>query len=197
MGGIDIVAAAITLLVLSPLLVVVAAVVAATSGGPVIFRQERVGQDGVSFEMLKFRTMVEGTHMEVLGDARLRRCYETNDFKLPADDPRITRFGRLLRRSSLDELPQLVNVLRGEMSLVGVRPLLRDELGLRPARDQALYEIHLPGLTGLWQVKGRSRISVGRRVELDRRYLESWSVRSNVRILLRTPGAVLLGPGAH
>jgi exopolysaccharide production protein ExoY len=168
-----------------------------TSHGPAIFRQSRVGLGAQSFEVLKFRTMDDGTHDHVLNDPDLRRSYETNDFKLPSDDPRITRVGRFLRRTSLDELPQLVNVLRGQMSLVGVRPLLPQELQIRSRHDRELYAHHRPGLTGLWQIEGRSTVGDSDRIELDRRYLEGWSVRSNVKILLRTPRAVLFGAGAH
>jgi lipopolysaccharide/colanic/teichoic acid biosynthesis glycosyltransferase len=185
------------LIVCAPLMLVIAVLVKATSRGPVIFRQSRVGLGAESFEVLKFRTMANGTHAEVLDDPELRRLYEANDFKLPSDDPRITRVGRFLRRTSLDELPQLVNVLRGQMSLVGVRPLLQQELQIRCRHDRELYAHHRPGLTGLWQVAGRSTVGDTDRIELDRRYLEGWSVRSNVKILLRTPRAVLFGAGAH
>jgi lipopolysaccharide/colanic/teichoic acid biosynthesis glycosyltransferase len=185
------------LIVCAPLMLVIAVLVRATSHGPAIFRQSRVGLGAQSFEVLKFRTMDDGTHDHVLNDPDLRRSYETNDFKLPSDDPRITRVGRFLRRTSLDELPQLVNVLRGQMSLVGVRPLLPQELQIRSRHDRELYAHHRPGLTGLWQIEGRSTVGDSDRIELDRRYLEGWSVRSNVKILLRTPRAVLFGAGAH
>jgi lipopolysaccharide/colanic/teichoic acid biosynthesis glycosyltransferase len=185
------------LIVCAPLMLVIAVLVKATSRGPVIFRQSRVGLGAESFEVLKFRTMANGTHAEVLDDPELRRLYEANDFKLPSDDPRITRVGRFLRRTSLDELPQLVNVLRGQMSLVGVRPIEYEQLALRSPYDQALYHHHKPALTGLWQVEGRSAYRDSHRVDLDRRCLEQWSVRSNLKILLRTPKAVLAGAGAH
>jgi len=197
MRVIDVVGAIVLLLLTAPLTVVIAAAVTSTSRGPVIFRQRRVGLGGRMFEVLKFRTMAEGTHAAVLEDPFARRLYESNGFKLRPDDPRITKVGRFLRKSSLDELPQLVNVLRGEMSLVGVRPLLEHELGLRPDGDQTLYRAHLPGLTGLWQVGGRSMVGDHDRLALDREYLETWSVRSNLSILLRTPLAVLRGSGAH
>jgi exopolysaccharide production protein ExoY len=185
------------LTVCAPVIIVIAALVGVASRGPAIFRQSRVGLGAQSFEVLKFRTMANGTHAEVLNDPELRLLYETNDFKLPSDDPRITRVGRFLRRTSLDELPQLVNVLRGQMSLVGVRPLLPQELQIRSRHDRELYAHHRPGLTGLWQVAGRSTVGDTDRIELDRRYLEGWSVRSNVKILLLTPWAVLFGAGAH
>jgi lipopolysaccharide/colanic/teichoic acid biosynthesis glycosyltransferase len=185
------------LILFAPLMLVIAVLVGVTSHGPAIFRQSRVGLGAESFEVLKFRTMANGTHAEVLDDPELRLLYEANDFKLPSDDPRITRFGRFLRRTSLDELPQFVNVLKGEMSLVGVRPIEYDQLALRSPYDQALYHNHRPALTGLWQVEGRSAYRDSHRVDLDRRCLEQWSVRSNLKILLRTPKAVLAGAGAH
>ena len=193
----DIVVGLASLILCAPVMAVIAVLVRVTSRGPVIFRQSRVGRGGESFEVLKFRTMANGTHAEVLDDPELRLLYELNDFKLPSDDPRITRVGRFLRRTSLDELPQLVNVLKGEMGLVGVRPIEYDQLALRSRHDQALYHHHKPALTGLWQVEGRSAYRNTHRVDLDRRCLEQWSVRSNLKILARTPKAVLVGAGAH
>ncbi len=195
--AVDLVLAACLLLVSGPLMGVVGLVVKATSSGPAIFRQTRVGADNKTFTVLKFRTMDDGTHSEVLSDPGLRQEYEANGFKLPGDDPRITSVGRWLRRTSLDELPQLINVMRGEMSLVGVRPLLPKELRLRSDYDQALYALHRPGLSGLWQVSGRSEVGDETRVDLDRQFLERWGLRQNLRILIRTPAAVVLGAGAH
>jgi exopolysaccharide production protein ExoY len=193
----DIVVGLVSLILCAPVMVVIAVLVRVTSHGPVIFRQSRVGLGAQPFEVLKFRTMANGTHAEVLNDPELRLLYETNDFKLQSDDPRITRVGRFLRRTSLDELPQFVNVLKGEMGLVGVRPLLQHELQLRSLHDRGLYDHHRPGLTGLWQVEGRSTIGGDHRIELDREYLDEWPVRSSANILLRTPWAVLFGTGAH
>jgi lipopolysaccharide/colanic/teichoic acid biosynthesis glycosyltransferase len=195
--AIDVVGAAFLLAVLSPLILLVHALVVLTSSGPVFFRQMRVGVGGKLFEVIKFRTMVDGTHLEVMANSQLRAAYEQNDFKLSPDDPRITRVGGFLRRTSLDELPQLVNILRGEMSLVGVRSLLANELALRSRRDQDLYALRRPGLTGLWQVEGRSAVGEVERLELDRGYLEDWSVLTDLRILSRTPRAVIGGSGAH
>lgn len=197
MRTLDVACALVLLLVLSPLMAIVAILVKRSSPGPVIFRQQRIGKDGELFDVLKFRSMADGTHEQVLSDPELRRQYEQNDFKLPPDASCITPVGRVLRKTSIDELPQLVNVLRGEMSLVGVRPLLARELALRSCYDQELYMLHAPGLTGLWQVEGRSSIGDDARVELDRRFLEEWSPRGNVNLLLLTPKAVLCGVGAH
>ena len=138
-----------------------------------------------------------GTHEEILGDATSRAAYESNGWKLDRDDPRITRIGRWLRRTSLDELPQLLNVLAGDMSLVGVRPLLVDELARRPVYDQELYSSMRPGMTGLWQVGGRSTLDDVDRLELDRSYIECWSLRGDVALLARTPVAVLQVSQAH
>ena len=194
---IDVVGAVVLLLVFAPVIVVSSILVKLTGRGPVIFRQERAGRGGESFIVLKFRTMTDGTHERVLSDPELRRQYEENNFKLPADHAHITRIGRWLRKTSLDELPQLVNVLRGEMALVGVRPLKPEELALRDRYDRELYCRHRPSLTGLWQVQGRSAIGGDHRIELDRECLEQWGVRSYVKILLRTPAVVLCGAGAH
>ena len=185
------------LLYLVPLFVVAAAGIRATSVGPVFYRQERVGQGGRTFKVLKFRTMRVGTHEEVLSDPAGRATYESNGWKLRRDDPRITRVGRWLRRTSLDELPQLLNVLAGDMSLVGVRPLLADELARRPAYDQQLYSSMRPGMTGRWQVKGRSALGDVDRLELDRSYVECWSLWGDVVLLARTVAAVLHVSHAH
>jgi lipopolysaccharide/colanic/teichoic acid biosynthesis glycosyltransferase len=171
--------------------------VKATSRGPALFVQERVGRHGEVFRLVKFRTMRVGTHLEVREDPAVLAGYLANDFKLPPDDPRITRVGRWLRRTSLDEVPQLINVLRGEMSIVGVRPLVPEELALRSEYDQALYRSFRPGMTGLWQVEGRSTVQKEDRQHLDRRYLETWSLWNDAIIMLRTPGAVFRISHAH
>lgn len=180
-----------------PLGLLIALAVKCTSRGPVFFRQLRVGRDGKLFGVYKFRTMRHGAHGEVMDDELLRHRYRANDFKLPVDDPRITTVGRLLRKTSADEIPQLINVLLGHMSVVGVRPLLEEELALRPARDQELYKQFRPGMTGMWQVEGRSTVCGVDRHALDLRYLETWSIRSNALLLIRTPLAVLRGLGAQ
>lgn len=197
MRMVDITGAIGLLLIFSPVILIAAVLVAATSGGPAIFRQTRVGYGGELFDVLKFRTMVDGTHDEVLTTPELRRLYEENDFKLPGDDPHITKVGRWLRRTSLDELPQLVNILRGEMGLVGVRPMVSQEFARRSTYDQDLYCLHRPALTGLWQVEGRSEYRRRHRDDLDRQCLEQWAVSSNLQLLLRTPRVVLRGLGAH
>lgn len=197
MRCIDVVGALAIGLAISPIALVAALVVRVTSRGPVIFRQERVGEGGELFDVLKFRTMSDGTHGEVLSDEEMHRRYVENDFKLPADDPRITSIGRWLRRTSIDEVPQLMNVLRGEMGLVGARPIERAQLERRSPYDQALYCQHKPALTGVWQIAGRSEYRDEHRDDLDRIGLEQWTVINNLKILVRTPKAVIVGAGAH
>ena len=197
MRTIDVIGSLLLILLLSPLMLLLALLVKRSSPGPAIFRHERIGRGGVPFVMLKFRSMSEGTHQRVLQDPELRRTYEANGFKLAAGDPSITPLGRVIRRTSLDELPQLFNVLRGEMSLVGVRPIEDGQLRARSPYDQDLYTVHRPGVTGLWQVEGRSLVGDEARADLDRRYLESWSAGRNLGLIVRTPRAVLLGAGAH
>ena len=190
----DRVAAAVGLLLLSPLLLGVAIMIRLGSRGPAIFRQERTGRDGRPFRIYKFRTMVQGAERQLDG---LRSLNEGAGplFKL-RDDPRITRLGRLLRRTSIDELPQLINVLKGEMSLVGPRPALPAETA--QYNEWMRRRLHvLPGLTGLWQVSGRSALSWEDSVRVDLQYVNNWNLRLDAAILLRTVGAVLTRDGAH
>lgn len=188
---IDIVLSLTAIVLLAPLLIVLAVLVKRSSPGPIIFRQTRMGRGGRHFTVYKFRSMRDGAHDEVLQNEALRAAYRKNDFKLDGNDPRITPFGSLLRKSSLDELPQLFNVLKGDMSIVGIRPLLFEEVGLRPIYDQQLYTLMRPGMTGLWQVEGRSNVGRQDRIELDRRYVERWSVGADLKIIARTPLAVV------
>lgn len=180
-------------LVLAPLLLTIAALVKLSSRGPVFFKQERTGWRGRSFVMFKFRTMYE--------DAEKRRQDVTNEMNGPvfkaARDPRITPVGRFLRRFSLDELPQLFNVLRGEMSLVGPRPLpVYETEQFEAFRDHRRYSV-LPGLTGLWQVSGRSEIKdFNEWVRLDLEYIDRWTLWLDIKILMRTVPVVLFGIGA-
>jgi lipopolysaccharide/colanic/teichoic acid biosynthesis glycosyltransferase len=189
--AIDVVASAVLLVLLAPLMLVVAALVVATSRGPVLFRQYRVGQDGELFALLKFRTMAADTTARLATDPELRRVYEANDFKLPAGAGDVTRLGRVLRATSIDELPQLWLVLRGRMSMVGVRPMEPAQLAKRTPYEQATYTAMRPGLTGLWQVSGRSTLPWAERCRLDADYVENWTVASDVSIALRTPFALL------
>jgi exopolysaccharide biosynthesis polyprenyl glycosylphosphotransferase len=187
-------AAALGVLFLLPVLLGLALAVKATSRGGVFFRQERVGRDGRTFSMLKFRSMVVGADRMV---EELAAGSDGNGvlFK-KKDDPRITRIGKFMRRYSLDELPQLVNVLRGDMSLVGPRPPLPTEVE-RYGFDMHRRFLVKPGLTGLWQVSGRSDLSWDDSVRIDVRYVENWSLTFDFMILWKTVGAVLRGSGAY
>jgi exopolysaccharide biosynthesis polyprenyl glycosylphosphotransferase len=180
--------------VLLPLAGLIALAIRRDSPGPAIFRQERVGKNGRRFTALKFRTMVADAEER---KAELTQLNEADGpiFKI-RDDPRMTQVGRLLRRSSLDELPQLWNVLRGEMSLVGPRPPTPDEVGQYEEWHYRRLEVN-PGLTGLWQVLGRSDTSFDEMVRLDIYYAENWSLGMDLRILIETFPAVLSGKGAY
>lgn len=192
--ALDVLGSGALLLALSPVLALLALAVRVTSRGPVIFRQERIGLDGRPFTVLKLRTMRVGAEAE---KALLRRRHRAAGplFKL-VDDPRVTRVGRHLRRHSLDELPQLVNVLRGEMSLVGPRPALPEEVAGYADRVRRRLAVR-PGLTGLWQVSGRSDLSWEESVALDLRYVDEASAAMDLRILALTVPAVLFGRGAY
>ena len=190
----DVVLAGLALVLLSPVLLVVAALVKLHDGGPVLFRQPRIGREGETFQMLKFRSMV------VDAEARLAALRDQNEFDSVLfkmkEDPRITPLGRVLRRYSIDELPQLVNVLRGEMSLVGPRPPLSSEVD-RYADDVHRRLLVRPGLTGLWQVSGRSGLSWDESVRLDLYYVDNWSMTSDLVIIAKTVRAVVGSSGAY
>jgi exopolysaccharide biosynthesis polyprenyl glycosylphosphotransferase len=190
----DLFLTSIGLLAASPLLLGIAAAIKIHDGGPVIFRQTRVGRGGELFTMLKFRSMV------IDAEARKEELVPRNEasgglFKLRSD-PRVTRLGQFLREFSLDELPQLLNVLRGSMSLVGPRPHLMDELAQMP-QEAVRRSLVTPGLTGLWQISGRSDLGAEDSIRLDLRYVENWSLTLDLLILFKTARAVLAKRGAH
>jgi lipopolysaccharide/colanic/teichoic acid biosynthesis glycosyltransferase len=186
--------ALIALAVLSPFLVVIAALIAATTGRPVIYRRRVAGRGGGQFDAFKFRTMVQGAERVLEQDERLRKAFTVN-WKLFAD-PRVTPLGRVLRKYSLDELPQLVNVLRGEMSLIGPRMVSPGELELYGDLKTKLLSVK-PGLTGLWQISGRQTVSYARRIELDMLYIDNCSLRSDLTIVARTIPVVIGADGAY
>jgi len=204
---IDIAASSALLLFLSPLLAMIALAIKLTSKGPVIFRQDRLGQFGAHFKCLKFRTMYQNN------DSRIHQEYiqrfiagqtgcDNTELGKPAvykitNDPRVTPIGRFLRKTSLDEFPQFWNVLRGEMSLVGPRPPVPYEFEAYDIWHRRRVLEVKPGVTGLWQVSGRSRMCFDDMVRLDLRYSQSWSLWLDVRILIATPRAVLGGEGAY
>ena len=199
---IDIVVAGLMLLLLSPVMVVIALMIRLTSPGRALFQQVRIGQSQSPFVMLKFRSMHQGF------DDAIHRAYVTSmliERAAPADakpgiykltsDPRVTSIGKFLRKTSLDELPQLVNVLRGEMSLVGPRPVLPWEAELFEPRHQVRFAVQ-PGITGLWQVTGRSALTMQQALDLDVEYVRRRTVLLDLAILLRTIPTVLLSRGA-
>jgi lipopolysaccharide/colanic/teichoic acid biosynthesis glycosyltransferase len=192
--ALDVAAAAVALLVLSPLIAAAAVAIRVGSGRPVLFSQDRVGRDGRPFRMLKFRTMVPEAESLLPSLVEIDRLREPM-FKL-AGDPRVTRIGRLLRRTSVDELPQLVNVLRGEMSLVGPRPE-QVELVERYRAEHRFRLVVKPGLTGPMQVYGRGRLEFDERLAVEREYVDNLSIWGDLRILWLTASSVVRGRGAY
>ncbi len=194
----DFVIAFFLVIMLSPIMLVLAVTIRLNSIGPVLYRQRRVGRDGQEFFCIKFRTMVPDSAQQLerrlSSDSRLRQEWEQN-FKLK-DDFRITGIGHFLRRTSLDELPQLFNVLKGEMSLVGPRPVVQAE-GQFYGKHFEDYKSIRPGMTGLWQVSGRNDLDYQHRVELDVSYIRRCSFVLDLRILLRTVAVVCCGKGAY
>ena len=181
---VDIAVSAAALAVLSPVLALAALAIRIGSRGPIVYRQRRVGKDGMPFDVLKLRTMVHGAEHIGAGLA------------IDAGDPRVTRVGAFLRRTSLDELPNLVNVLRGEMSLIGPRPTLPVQVEQYTPRQRGRLAIK-PGITGWAQVNGRASLPWAERIELDLYYIEHRSPSLDLRILARTPGMVLGGSGLY
>jgi lipopolysaccharide/colanic/teichoic acid biosynthesis glycosyltransferase len=202
----DVLCSALALLVLSPIFLLIAIAVKLSSKGPIFFRQQRLGQHGIPFTFLKFRSMRVGN------DASIHKEYVrkliagqaapvSSNASCPGvykitNDPRITRVGAFLRRTSLDELPQFINVLMGQMSLVGPRPAIAYEVEAYDIWHRRRILEAKPGITGLWQVTGRSRVKFDDMVRLDLKYANTWSPWMDLKILLRTPGAVLFGEGA-
>jgi exopolysaccharide biosynthesis polyprenyl glycosylphosphotransferase len=199
----DVMGSLMALILGAPLFLMIATAVKLTSRGPVLFRQERIGQYGRKFKFLKFRSMYVASDESVHRD--YVRSFIANDgasqngsgvYKIVADK-RVTRVGRFLRQTSLDELPQFINVLIGEMSLVGPRPPVAYEVECYRIWHRARLLSAKPGITGLWQVNGRSRVQFDDMVRMDLRYANSWSIWLDLRILLQTPRAVFSGNGAH
>jgi exopolysaccharide production protein ExoY len=194
----DLVSATLALTLLSPLFAWAALMVRLSSPGPIFFRQQRIGYDGRRFLCYKFRTMVVDADVQLQrllnADALARAEWETCQ-KLKCD-PRVTQVGQVLRLSSIDELPQLLNVLRGEMSLVGPRPIVEQEIS-RYRERFVEYQRARPGLTGIWQISGRNDVSFDERVILDRSYVRNWSFLADIKIVLKTIPAVLLSKGCY
>jgi len=200
---IDIVGSLVGLVLLSPLFLIVAAAIKLDSKGPVFADiPTRVGKDNKVFKMYKFRSMIKNAHKLLKKDARIYDHYKSSSFKIKTDkDPRITRIGRILRKTSIDEIPQLINILKGEMSLIGPRAFFTEELEEQQSRfpqTRELVKISLtvkPGLTGPWQVSGRSAIDFPDRVRLDAQYVKQHSILTDLGILLKTIPAVFRGEG--
>ncbi len=192
--GYDILLSGLLLVLLSPLLLLTALAVCLESRGPVFFRQQRVGKDGKVFQMIKFRSMSTDAKLH----AAVAEMESDRDgvCKKFVNDPRVTRTGRIIRKLSIDELPQLLNVLRGEMSLIGPRPALQEEVAQYSDYDRQRLAA-LPGISGLWQVSGRADLSFEEQIDLDLRYIRECSLFADIRITLQTIPAVLRGSGAY
>lgn len=189
--ALDVAVALVAILVLLPILLGTALVVVLTSRGSPVFAQQRIGRDGRPFRCWKFRSMYRDAEARLRDDDELWQAYIANDFKLTCDeDPRVTPVGRWLRRSSLDELPQLFNVLLGHMSLVGPRPVVAEELERYGLWVGAYLSVR-PGLTGQWQVSGRNAVRYPERAILDARYVMTWSFWQDIRIIAKTPSALI------
>lgn len=191
--ALDAAAAALLLCLFSPVLLVLALLIKIQDGGPIMYRRRVIGLKG-PFDAFKLRTMHEDAEAMLRQDRVLRREFEIN-FKLK-NDPRVTALGKLLRRTSLDELPQLWNVLRGEMSLVGPRMISPAEATVY-GESAWIFTAVRPGLTGYWQVRGRQEVSYQKRIELDLFYVQNWSLLLDLQILLETPLRVIRGTGAY
>ena len=187
--SLDLVVCGLGLAVLSPLFILIALAVYISSPGPIFFRQTRVGLGGRPFKITKFRSMLHDAEAQ-LDDLTPQSLYSDRRLFKVKDDPRVTRLGGFLRRTSLDELPQLWDVLVGEMSLVGPRPPLPAEVDLYEEHHYTRFDVK-PGITGPWQVNGRSNLSYAGRVTLDRGYVENWSLWMDLRIVVKTIPAVL------
>jgi len=204
--SIDIIGSLSALVLLSPLLLIIAVAIKLTSKGRILFKQQRLGQYGIQFTFLKFRSMYFQSHAKIhqdyvrefiSGNRHRAQAGSQSDIYKIQDDPRVTPVGRFLRKTSLDELPQFFNVLKGEMSLVGPRPPIPYEVEKYDIWHRRRFLEVKPGITGLWQVEGRSKTRFDEMVRLDLKYAKTWSPWMDIKILLRTPRAILRGDGAY
>lgn len=194
--ALDISVSVLALLLTSPIMAAIAVAIKIESKGPVFFGHLRLGRHGEFFRCLKFRSMRPGAQEDLFSDSNLKQRYVENDYKLPLDeDPRVTRLGRLLRRSSLDELPQLFNVLAGTMSLVGPRPIVREELEWYGDAAPRFLAVK-PGITGVWQIQGRSRISYPDRTHVELNAIEDRSFWRDLKVLVKSVPAVIMARGS-
>jgi exopolysaccharide production protein ExoY len=193
----DIVGSVVALTILAPVIAAVSALIVLDSPGPILFEHQRLGRGGCRFNCLKFRSMRVDAERALLEDETLRERYIANSYKIPTDDdPRVTRIGRFLRKTSLDEVPQLWNVLLGDMSLVGPRPIIDEEAVHYDGTLDVLLSVR-PGMSGAWAVRGRSRVGYPERATIELEYARSWSVLGDFEIMLRTPWAVVSGRGVE
>jgi exopolysaccharide production protein ExoY len=194
----DIIGAVLGLIIVSPLFMVIRIIYGfGESKGPLLFKQQRIGKNGEFFNIYKMRSMVVGAEGILKRNHELYQKYIRNNYKLePDEDPRITRIGRVLRKTSLDELPQLINVLKGEMSLVGPRPVVEEELKEYKHKRQDFLSVK-PGMTGYWQICGRSDVGYPERVELELYYVYHQSMALDIKILIKTIVMVLKKKGAY
>ncbi|MFA5933045.1 MAG: sugar transferase [Microgenomates group bacterium] len=199
---IDIFGAVVGIVLFSPVMLITAILIKLDSSGPVFADTPmRVGKDGKHFKMYKFRSMVENAHQLLQKNPKLLKEYKKNSYKI-VDDPRVTRVGRVIRKVSIDEMPQFFNVLKGDMSIVGIRPYYPFELEEQQQKypqSKKFVKIVLqskPGITGVWQVSGRSNINFDKRVQMDADYVQKKSILYDIQLILRTIPVVLLGQGA-
>ncbi|MBO1511898.1 sugar transferase [Metabacillus bambusae] len=195
---IDITGAILGLVLISPLFIIISILyMYGEAKGPVFFKQIRIGEYGKKFHIYKFRSMLMNAEEKLKSDNNLYKKYVENNYKLePNEDPRITKLGQFLRSTSLDEIPQLINVIKGDMSLVGPRPVVEEELKEYGAKKSILLSVK-PGITGYWQVSGRSNIGYPDRVDLELHYVYEQSLKLDFVILIRTVVQVLLKKGAY
>jgi len=190
--GIDISVSIAIIVAALPLIAAIIVLIKATSNGPILYRHRRLGRNGVEFECLKFRTMVADAEDQLKSDPKLHEMFQKN-FKLD-HDPRITRVGHFLRQTSLDELPQLIHVLQGKMTLIGPRPIVRAEIEKYSIYSDKLFSV-TPGLSGLWQTCGRNKTTYPERVQMDMYYIDNRSLRLELHLLLLTVATVLKKTG--
>jgi len=192
----DIIGSILALLAFSPLFILIGVLILITDGHPIFYRQNRIGQGGKNFRIIKFRSMYKDADKILKNNPDVYRKYLENDYKLPeGEDPRITKIGRFLRKTSLDELPQFLNVLIGDMSLVGPRPIVPEELR-EYGEKKSKFLMMKPGITGIWQVSGRSELKYPERTEVELKYIQVQSFSFDLRVLFKTVNCVLKRQGA-